>query len=134
MKVRKKPLVVEARQFTDEPSAYEIAEWCGGDVFVYGAAQRRAMRISTLEGYVLALPGDWIIQGIKGEFYPCKPDIFAATYEPENPAVPLAPPEVERGKCGKCPSCYGKGRYSLQFEDGGLCDRCGGTGREGTNG
>ena len=35
-------------------------------------------------------------------------------------------------KCGECPSCYGKGRYSLQFEDGGLCDRCGGTGREGT--
>ena len=102
MKVRKKPLVVEARQFTDEPSAYEIAEWCGGDVFVYGAAQRRAIRIATLEGDVLALPGDWIIQGIKGEFYPCKPDIFAATYEPENPAVPLAPPEVERGKCGEC--------------------------------
>ena len=48
--------------------------------------------------------------------------------------VKMDAPEVERGKCGKCPSCYGKGRYSLQFEDGGLCDRCGGTGRGGTNG
>jgi hypothetical protein len=38
--------------------------------------------IPTLEGRMEASPGDWIIKGIKGEFYPCKPDIFAATYEP----------------------------------------------------
>jgi hypothetical protein len=38
--------------------------------------------ISTLEGDLRASPGDWIIRGVKGEFYPCKPDIFAATYEP----------------------------------------------------
>jgi hypothetical protein len=37
--------------------------------------------IPTLEGDMLAVPGDWIIRGIKGEFYPCKPDIFEATYE-----------------------------------------------------
>ena len=38
--------------------------------------------IPTLEGDHLAEPGDWIIKGVKGEFYPCKPDIFAATYDP----------------------------------------------------
>ena len=38
--------------------------------------------IETLEGTMLVSPGDWIIKGVKGEFYPCKPDIFAATYEP----------------------------------------------------
>ena len=37
--------------------------------------------IPTLEGNMKALPGDWIIRGVKGEFYPCKPDIFATTYE-----------------------------------------------------
>ena len=39
--------------------------------------------VPTLEGQHEAAFGDWIIQGVKGEFYPCKPDIFAATYEPE---------------------------------------------------
>ena len=38
--------------------------------------------ITTLEGEMTASPGDWIIKGVKGEFYPCKPDIFEATYEP----------------------------------------------------
>ena len=38
--------------------------------------------IRTLEGEMTATQGDWIIKGVKGEFYPCKPDIFAATYEP----------------------------------------------------
>lgn len=38
--------------------------------------------VKTLEGMVTAIPNDWIIKGIKGEFYPCKPDIFEATYEP----------------------------------------------------
>jgi len=41
-----------------------------------------ALMISTLEGVMQADPGDWIIQGIKGELYPCKPDIFEQTYEP----------------------------------------------------
>lgn len=40
------------------------------------------MQISTLEGVMQANPGDWIITGVKGEMYPCKPDIFEATYEP----------------------------------------------------
>ena len=42
------------------------------------------LTIDTLEGQMTALPGDWIIRGVQGEFYPCKPDIFAATYEQES--------------------------------------------------
>lgn len=42
------------------------------------------LKIFTLEGPLMATPGDWIIKGVKGEFYPCKPDIFEATYEPVN--------------------------------------------------
>ena len=57
-KYRKKPVVIEAFQ-TQEP-----------------------VEIKTLEGTMRADPGDWIITGVKGERYPCKPDIFAATYEP----------------------------------------------------
>lgn len=41
-----------------------------------------AVSISTLEGTMVGEPGDWLIRGVKGEFYPCKPDIFEATYEP----------------------------------------------------
>ncbi len=40
------------------------------------------LAVKTLEGTMYASPGDWIIRGVKGELYPCKPDIFAATYEP----------------------------------------------------
>ena len=48
--------------------------------------------ISTLEGDLTASPGDWIIRGVKGEFYPCKPDIFEATYEAQRktPEVPFS--------------------------------------------
>jgi hypothetical protein len=81
MKFRKKPVVIEAVQWTGE-NASEIAhfitarrDFCLAD---YGAT----VVISTLEGEMSATPGDWIIKGVKGEFYPCKPDIFEATYEP----------------------------------------------------
>lgn len=79
MKFRKKPVVVEAVRFTvnfDEIEAFVggDAEWRGGELVV-----------ATLEGPLRASPGDWIIKGIKGEFYPCKPDIFAQTYEPDDP-------------------------------------------------
>lgn len=77
---RKKPVVIEAIQWTGD-NHDEIAFL--GHVN-RGAIQRvdRALPIKTLEGEMLAEVGDWIIRGIKGELYPCKPDIFAATYEP----------------------------------------------------
>lgn len=81
---RKKPVVVEARQLVDDLRNHTaIATWItvnGGDVDVPFAEP--CLYIETLEGRMRADIGDWIIKGVKGEFYPCKPDIFAATYEP----------------------------------------------------
>lgn len=111
-KFRKKPVVIEATQWFkngDHPSddAYEMFDYpngtqrpavvregevvryfrhpdvpgtdkckhCGNDMHIHGW-------IDTLEGGHIVCPGDWIITGVKGENYPCKPDIFEATYEP----------------------------------------------------
>jgi hypothetical protein len=85
MKYRKKPVVIEAMQFdgTIRCLADINAEMGSNATFRpsdgpdFGFAV-----ISTLEGEMVASPQDFIIRGVKGEFYPCKPDIFAATYEP----------------------------------------------------
>ena len=82
-KFRKKPVVIEARRYArDKLNADRVAQWCGGTRTLEGLV------IHTLEGSMLAEYGDWIIKGVKGEFYPCKPDIFNATYEPVDPLVP----------------------------------------------
>ena len=81
---RKKPVVIEARQLTTE-NIEEVADWVadhGGDVGATLAGPDAHLHIHTLEGEMRGDPGDWIIQGVKSEFYPCKPDIFDATYEP----------------------------------------------------
>ncbi len=81
MKFRKKPVEVEARLLTLETSE-EIKKWCGGKS--WSRPPTRAVTgivIPTLEGNMTAPFGDWIIQGVNNEFYPCKPDIFAKTYE-----------------------------------------------------
>ena len=74
---RKKPIVIEAVCWTGE-NFQEITDWAD-DVW-----ERRGLllMIHTREGTMTADPGDWIIKGVQGEFYPCKPDIFDATYEP----------------------------------------------------
>jgi hypothetical protein len=77
---RKKPVVIEAVQWdATEPTGNRLREWSDHRVRHHGGA---VCFIETLEGTMEARPGDWIIRGVKGEFYPCKPDIFAATYEP----------------------------------------------------
>lgn len=102
---RKKPVVIEARQMPEAvawcatlaelqyisrgqmspglsgvtDSARNLAAWCGGKFTC--DALGPCILIDTLEGQMRADPGDWIIRGVKGEFYPCKPDIFDATYE-----------------------------------------------------
>ncbi len=83
-KFRKKPVVIEARQFKSGSGLDELAGWCGGSLIVDRADPNHTdhMIIKTLEGDHRADSGDWIIQGVQGEFYPCKPDIFEATYEP----------------------------------------------------
>ena len=75
---RKKPVTVEAVQWTGENRA-EMCEFIDSEVFEI--IPRVGLVIHTLEGDHHASPGDYIIKGVNGEFYPCKPDIFAKTYE-----------------------------------------------------
>lgn len=90
---RKKPVVIEAWQvwllgpnaskyFDEMPQWLEDAYGEGIVSTVGSDTDKSKIRIKTLEGNMLADDGDWIIRGIKGELYSCKPDIFAATYEP----------------------------------------------------
>lgn len=78
MKFRKKPVVIEAMRWTGENTP-EIKLFCPAIMEILDIPRR--LMIPTMEGQMHAAAGDWIIKGVKGEFYPCKPDIFAATYE-----------------------------------------------------
>lgn len=80
---RKKPVVVEAMEFTGD-NANDIARFVGEELgpFPYGKCDY--FTIETLEGDMTARVGDYIIKGVKGEFYPCRSDIFEATYEEAN--------------------------------------------------
>ncbi len=77
MKFRKKPVVIEAVKFTGF-NFDEIEKFVGGD---YGKNEQGEQVIATLEGAMKITNGDFIIKGVKGEFYPCKSDIFEATYD-----------------------------------------------------
>jgi len=81
MKYRKRPIIVEARQLTTKNWG-ELQDWinANGGCAHLGSGDISVL-IRTLEGLLRADLGDWIIRGVKGEFYPCKPDVFAATYE-----------------------------------------------------
>ena len=78
MKYHKKPVVVEALQWTGMNEA-DIYRFTNGEV--HYCANDCRMIVPTLEGDMEASVGDYIIKGVNGEFYPCKPDIFAKTYE-----------------------------------------------------
>lgn len=88
---RKKPVEIDAVRYAGEaeqPELLELLEDCEGwHVGMTG------IEIPTLEGTMTARPGDWIIRGVKGEFYPCKPDVFEATYE----AADLPPAPADEG-------------------------------------
>lgn len=89
MKYRRKPVVIEAIQWNGD-NLKEVMEFIGSEC-KYESNTRyitnkfsyinSVLTINTLEGDMEASKGDYIIKGIKGEFYPCKPDIFQATYE-----------------------------------------------------
>ena len=80
----KKPVVIEALFFSPDTTWEEIRAFCPDAISQSG----HRLVIPTLEGLMNASVGDWIIKGIKGEFYPCKPDIFDAIYTPvETPDV-----------------------------------------------
>lgn len=82
---RKKPVVVGVAYFDGSDQAVRgIVEWSGGKVVLAPTTNpvgTNWLHCATLEGVMRASPGDYIIRGMKGEFYPCKPDIFEATYE-----------------------------------------------------
>lgn len=79
-KFRKKPVVIEATRFMGQFSHDEMSvDWDG--YAEVASCKNAILRIKTPEGDMLAGVGDWIIKGVNGEFYPCKPDIFEKTYE-----------------------------------------------------
>ncbi|MFJ7665366.1 hypothetical protein ACIQXW_23690 [Lysinibacillus sp. NPDC097162] len=92
MKYRKKPVVVDAIKW-DGQNLVECIQFMGQDVNLHDRMEsekfddyrelvhRDGLKIYTLEGVMNANEGDYIIKGVQGEFYPCKPDIFQATYE-----------------------------------------------------
>ena len=96
MLVTKRPVQVEAWHWLYNDSQEESPSWMdaaiakgviggtGGANFEPDHSEGPRIAIATLEGLVIARPGDWIIRGVKGELYPCKPDIFAATYDAGN--------------------------------------------------
>lgn len=89
MKFRKKPVIIEAEQFktnneVGSPNMDFIVNWINQGkepTEKHAWHNGTVIYIQTLEGEMRADVGDWIIRGVKGEFYPCKPDIFEATYE-----------------------------------------------------
>lgn len=87
MQYRKKPVVIDARQWDGTVESYRdiIEDPVYKDMacnILYNGQKAFSFGIITLEGVHIVSPGDFIIKGVKGEFYPCKPDIFEATYEP----------------------------------------------------
>lgn len=88
-KYQKKPIIIEAHQFDGSSTGVaELSNWINGGRYKHSQIRTRdlgrTLIIKTLEGEMTAQAGDYIIKGIQGEFYPCKPDIFKATYEKVN--------------------------------------------------
>lgn len=103
MKFRKKPVVIEATQWFKD-----------GDHPMVISDENEGPYIHTLEGAHRVSPGDWIITGIKGEHYPCKPDIFALTYDtlaaqPAEQSIRPLPDHDNHHNALKCPYCNPRG-------------------------
>lgn len=91
---KKKPVVIEARQYNGTaPSANGIIGWLAPYGALAAHNEHGTFGISTLEGVMTVSSGDWVIRGVKNEFYPCRNDIFVATYEPVEPTASIGVPE-----------------------------------------
>ncbi len=107
----KKPVEIDADQWNpDDPQCVENMKLISS-IRVKG----RYLFIDTLEGSMQAESGDWIIRGVKGEYYPCKPDIFEMTYEPL-PTLPDQCPEQKPTHCPECNSTWIKNPYGNTWE------------------
>lgn len=82
MKYIKKPIIIEAVQWTGNNVLYVSSFFYDNKIEAIYDSESKAFIINTLEGQMKASIGDYIIKGIQGECYPCKPDIFEETYEP----------------------------------------------------
>lgn len=110
---RKRPVVIEAVEWTGH-NLHEVIAFTDGpsDIRSHHAGmmwenysdlvKREGLKIYTLEGVMSASVGDWIIKGIKGEHYPCKPDVFEKTYEPAHEAADIEQQERGEGEWIKC--------------------------------
>lgn len=123
MKYRKKPVVVDAIQWTGyNPTEIKALAGDAAEVYIHDAAWTAGVApplveitIFTLEGHMKASVGDYIIKGVCGEFYPCKPDIFEQTYEP----VECEANDYELNPCGFC------GGKPYENMAGIFCEDCG---------
>ena len=80
MKYRKKPIVIEAIRYIGE-NIEQVTKFVGSENLAFSTKGGGVLDILTKEGRIEASIGDFIIKGVKGEFYPCKPDIFAMSYD-----------------------------------------------------
>ncbi len=88
MRFKTKPIEIEAFEYTGDVSAAlawsaEVSPGISAGTYLYGVGRDEdpQLKIHTLEGDMHVSRGDWVIKGLKGEFYPCKPDVFAQKYE-----------------------------------------------------
>lgn len=120
MKYRKKPVVVEAMRYDKVMSIEHFGRLCDwlpkGTMFGQEKDGSHYIRIHTLEGDMKATPGDWIIKGVQGEFYPCKPDIFNATYELAcfSPEADNPYPLCVGNDSGECEDCVFWANYEME--------------------
>lgn len=87
MKFRKRPVVIDAWQWNGSTEGWPewMHDWTTNGEFIHRVMEGTKLYIPTLEGSHIASKGDWIIKGVKGELYACKPDIFKETYEVVGP-------------------------------------------------
>ena len=125
-KYRKLPVVIEAFQWDGSvKSATALLHWI--DPSLPPDAVANEVTVKTLEGEMRADPGDWIIKGVKGEFYPCKPDIFAAIYEQVSECTDTCSPKPSSPQTitvhdghGKNPTVLNKAQYDAIYASGML--------------
>lgn len=124
--------VTEIKRYTKKPVTIEAVQWTGRNISdickftdrdIGHLLSSGQLFIETLEGYHHAEVGDYIIKGVKGEFYPCKPDVFSLTYAPEQEPATWVRYSTSMMACSRC------GRHTARhrFE---YCPHCGAPMRE----